>query len=121
MINIDELHQRLQILKEADMLSEVLFNKVLDVITLVVDRCPSGTQEQFEIFTTHFAIALNRIENGEEDFPINEQIASELSSSDGINDVTELLKEIETIIQFNIPDGERNLIIMHLLNMIERR
>lgn len=46
MINIDELHQRLQILKEADMLSEVLFNKVSDVITLVVDRCPSGLNKK---------------------------------------------------------------------------
>jgi transcriptional regulatory protein LevR len=110
-----ELQLRLQILKDAEQISEATQSGITRVIEMF-DR-EYGIkliEENGAMLVTHLAVACERIKRGELVDAIDEFIYQEIRENPHFQKAQEAVKMMEKELQLEIPEREQPFIIMHL-------
>lgn len=118
---LTELYERLEVLEVAEMISQDISKETKLVIEKIVEEVNPTDEDAFQIFVIHYAMSMQRIENGEVDFEVNEEIIESLKSNEGFEKSVELIDWIKTLSNRTIPKGEQNLLLIHLCNLSSRK
>ena len=72
------------------------------------------------MFCVHLAIALSRVEKGECESGIDDNVVTEIKQNGNYNEASKILDDIEGLFQVEIPEGEKILLLIHICNLLER-
>lgn len=112
------LKERISILEDAGVISAEVaefVNKVIDEDLMVfIDK-----ESVLEMFTTHLAMAAQRIAANQEVETLDDLIWSEVVHSSGIHQAEALYETIMKKSPFVFPEGERRFLLMHLCNLYQ--
>lgn len=110
------LKQRIDILEEAGVINAEVSTYVKEVIdTLSADY--ADKQNILEMFTTHLAMATQRVVTNAELENLDDMIWNEVVNSPAYDKAVELCNGIEAKAPCTFPDGEKRFLIMHLCNL----
>lgn len=111
---------RLQVLKEADMISEDTYEGVIRVIAMFENEYNIKlTEENASMLITHLCIACERIRKGEFVEEIDDFIYEEIRKNMYFEKAEQALKNMDKELQLEIPEREKPFIIMHLCALYE--
>ncbi|MDF2880296.1 MAG: hypothetical protein K0R54_853 [Clostridiaceae bacterium] len=113
-----ELDMRLDILKQANQIDEDIYNKLKDVIKMIEhNHGIKLNEENGAMLITHLSVALMRIKNQQLVNNADEEIFNEIKCSEFFNSSNEVIEDIQGIIHMEIPECEKDFIIMHLCTL----
>jgi transcriptional regulatory protein LevR len=116
-----DLMLRLRILREAGQLKEKNYEAILKVIELLNTRWGVVlTEDNGAAFTTHLAIAFERMDKSEPVAGIGDYIMQELTSQPCFSQSGEALKAIAVIYGREIPEYEEGYILIHLCTLFSK-
>ena len=112
------LKQRLVILEQAGQIDDKIIKIITELITIVEKELDVRlTEDNGSMFVTHMAVALSRIQKGEEVVPLDDSLLEEVKSSEIYKIVQSLIEKIEDELQIRIPQSEFGYIALHLCNL----
>jgi transcriptional antiterminator len=115
-----ELDIRLQILKDADQISEETFEALKRIIQMFKNKWSINlTEDNGAMLITHVSVALERIKKGEEIEGIDSEIYSQIKNHCDFEKCRKVLKDIAYEAGINIPEYEETFIMMHLCTLFE--
>jgi transcriptional antiterminator len=115
-----ELDIRLQILKDADQISEETFEALKRIIQMFKNKWSIHlTEDNGAMLITHLSIALERIKKGEEIEGIDSEIYSQIEGHCEFEKCRKVLKDVTNEAGINIPEYEETFIMMHLCTLFE--
>ena len=120
MIDKNSIIVWLDILLEANIISTTVRGKSEAVIDKFITISNDFDQEKMEVFCVHMAIALSRVEKGECEAGLDENIVAEIKQNAKYVEASKILDEVKDLIQVEIPDGEEILLLIHICNLLER-
>ena len=88
--------------------------KIVELIT----ECGSPMdEEKMAMFTTHIAMAIQRILNGDVENPLEEAVLEELRKEEAYEKADEVAEKIYDIIEVEFPETEKEYLVVHLCNL----
>lgn len=111
------LDQRLEILESSGMISSKTAAWTRNILQLLSLSSQKKEQEKLEMFVTHVAMALQRIQNGQYEKPLDRSIVNELEKEKKYGDAKEFVEKIRKIVGVEIPETEAEYLIAHLCNL----
>lgn len=116
---MEQLLERLEIMRNANILSQNNMEKVISMIHLLKnDYNIQMTEENSGILVTHVAMYLGRKDTSNVD-SLDEDSLKEIRESKYYDLSENMLKKIEKNILGNIKKNERNFILLHIINMLD--
>lgn len=113
-----ELDMRLDILKQANQIDEDIYSKLKAVIKMIDSKYGIKlNEENGAMLITHLSVALMRIKNQQLANNADEEIFNEIKCSEFFNMSNEVIEDIQNVIQMEIPECEKNFILMHLCTL----
>lgn len=115
---MDEILLRLNILLDTKQIDEKNFQILVKLIEMVEKELSIIVKEEKgSMFVTHMAIALMRIQKGEEIPPMDKDLLDEIKSSTAYKNIPKVIQKIEKEFNIKIPEDERGYIALHLCNL----
>lgn len=115
-----ELTTRLDILKDANQISQETYNILIKIIEdLKLKRNIELTEENGAMFITHLASALTRIEKNESLNKIEEFIFDEVKRDTNYELAVEITNDLEKLTK-KLPEEERDFIEMHICTLLNK-
>lgn len=74
-------------------------------------------EEKMAMFTTHIAMAIQRILNGDVENPLEEAVLEELRKEEAYEKADEVAEKIYDIIEVEFPETEKEYLVVHLCNL----
>lgn len=109
------LKQRLDLLEKTKQINGDTVKALENFIKVVEDRLNIKiTEENGSMLVTHIALAISRIEKGEEIVALEDSLLKELKSSPNYEIIPSLIEELEKELDINIPESEYGYIGLHL-------
>ena len=112
------LKQRMQTLRDAGVISGEIADFMDQVIDLLAERFPSAQQEKLEMFTTHLAMAAERIRKGETVDELDEGTWEEIRGSEHFAKAKDFMDEMLAICPVDFPEGESRFMMLHICSML---
>lgn len=112
------LKERIEILKEADVINEKTSVYVLTVIEQLEEEF-SEKEQILEMFTTHLAMCIQRVLNHEEVEELDDLIWKQVQETSGYEEANKLLQKLLINAPCEIPEGEKKFLLMHLCNLYQ--
>lgn len=112
------LKERISILEGAGVISV----EVAEFVNKVIDEDLMGFMDKesvLEMFTTHLAMAAQRICTNQEVETLDDIIWSEVVHSSGIHQAEALYDKIMKKSPCDFPEGEKRFLLMHLCNLYQ--
>ena len=110
---------RMQIMEQGGVIS----NKVACFMNLVIDlmkeRFPEWSQEKEEMFTTHLAMATERISKGDIVETMDETAWEDVKGCGGFPEAESFFAKMMEISPVDFPESEKRFILLHICNMLE--
>ena len=113
----ETLYQRLDILEQAGLIAKSVAEQTDKIIGLIYEDNPEVDLEKMEMFTTHIAMAMQRISNGEEENPLGEEVLEGLEEEDVYPQVAALAEKLCEVVDIEFPQVERDYLLVHLCNL----
>lgn len=112
------LLMRLNLLLDAGEIDEDII-QIIKEFTEIIERELSLTitEKNGSMLVTHMAMALARIEKGEEILPLDDVLMGEVKTSDIYDRVPLLISKLEEKFNIEIPESEFGYIALHLCNL----
>lgn len=110
------LKDRIEILRSA----AVIQDSVAEYVNHVIDQLEPFHYEEskMEMFTTHLAMAVQRIlTNGEVD-TLDDAIWDDVKQSSSFKEAQDLFAELKKDAPVEIPESEEKFLLMHLCNLL---
>lgn len=114
---MSELKERINILKEGEVINELTAHFVLDIIDQELKEFDS--LNALEMFTTHLAMATQRILNQEEVDYLNDEIYQQVEKHPSFSNAFKLYTSIVSKAPCVFPEGEKRFLLMHLCNLYQ--
>jgi transcriptional regulatory protein LevR len=115
-----ELYTRLQIMKDAGLISEETFEGLNQIIEMFNSKWNVElTEENGAMLITHLSVAIERIKKGEIIEGIDSEIYSEIKKHKDFDRAKQMLKNIEEVAAADMPESEETFIMMHLCTLLE--
>ena len=113
---VNMLKERMDILQQASVISQEVSDYVKQVIDLLE---PSFSEKEsvMEMFTTHLAMATQRILNQDEVEQLDDCIWNDVLKSPCYDFAEQTFKMIENLAPCKFPEGEKRFLMMHLCNL----
>ncbi|HBE79363.1 MAG TPA: sugar transporter [Firmicutes bacterium] len=117
-----ELRKRIQLLVEGKVIFPEVGTMINRLISYFESKQPNLIRdEQFEMFITHLAMAVQRLTNGEElSRTIEDSIFAEVQAAVSYDSAGQICSEMEQELGCNLPECEKRYILLHLCNLIQK-
>ena len=112
------LKQRIQILKMGGIIGEDVAEFMNKVIDMMAADYPQITMDPAAMFTTHLAMALERIKKGEIVEALDEEIFAEVLETPEYPMAVEFRNKMLAFCPVEFPESEAQFIAMHICNML---
>ena len=113
-----DLSFRLGLLKDGGQIDQETYEKLLKVPEIVKDRWGIELlEENGAMLITHMSAALMRVKRGEAVSPMEEEIILQLRGEKDYESSQCLLRILEEELEINLPEEEKEFIIMHLCTL----
>ena len=112
------LKDRIEILRSAAVINDNVaqyVNKVIDALEKY-----QFDESKMEMFTTHLAMAVQRIMTNGEVEHLDESIWSEVKIFDTFNEAKQVYASIISDAPTQIPESEEKFLLMHLCNLLQK-
>lgn len=110
-----DLKQRLDLLEKTGQINKNTVKALENFVKVIEDRLNIEiTEDNGSMFITHIALAISRIEKGEEIAPLDDLLLAELKASPNYESIPSLIEELEKELDINIPESEYGYIGLHL-------
>ncbi|MBW9212983.1 MULTISPECIES: hypothetical protein [Terrabacteria group] len=117
----ESLLERLKILLDAEMISKQNYFETMLVMKKLFEKINCLDQERMEVFATHYATSIQRIDNKDEDFEVDINIRNSILEMPNSKEITDVLEEIKSLTKRQYPIGEETLLLVHLSNLITNK
>lgn len=116
-----DLKERLNILKTAGSIDNEIYENVIEVIgKFTTNWNIELNEENGAMLITHLATALARIKKGEAISHLDESILEELKSYEKYYHAEEILKDMVSIVDSDIPESEEQYLMMHVCSLLQK-
>ena len=112
------LKRRIGILRNAGVISPEIADFVDRVIDLLAERFPQTEKERLEMFTTHLAMAAERIRKGETVSDLGEEIWDDIQGIEHFSQAVDFMDEMMTFCPVEFSEGERRFMLLHICSML---
>ena len=112
--------ERLDILLQANAISEETFNLAHKVISLMKQE-HGVSEEQLEMMITHLVMATERVYRGEIVAIMEEDIFSSIRKDENYEIAKDILEWISTISKVEFPQSEQQYMLLHLCNLLKMK
>lgn len=112
------LKERLEILRESGLIEGHTAEQTLKIIGLLCAREQRPDMEKLETFTTHIAMAMQRIQKGELEQPLAEETLEDLQREASYKEAEKLAQQIYETVEVDFPQAEREYLMVHLCNLL---
>jgi hypothetical protein len=112
------LKDRIEILRSAAVINDNVaqyVNKVIDALEKY-----QFDESKMEMFTTHLAMAVQRIMTNGEVEHLDESIWNEVQIFDTFNEAKQVYANIVSEAPVQIPESEEKFLLMHLCNLLQK-
>ena len=113
----ETLYQRLEILEQAGLIERRVAVQTDKIIGLIYQGKPEVDTEKMEMFTTHIAMAMQRILKGEEENPLAEAVLEGLKEEPCYEEAVALAQKVYETVDIAFPQTEQEYLIVHLCNL----
>lgn len=117
MDNKEALRQRLGILEKNGLISSQTVTWIDRVLELLFERQQKMKLEKLEMFTTHLAMALQRILDGRYEKAIDRSVLEELKEEKTFAEAEAFAQQIQKAVEIEIPSVEQEYLIVHLCSL----
>lgn len=115
-----ELKERLDIFMNSGQISTKEFEAFLEIIERFDDFGISLNEENGAMLITHLCVAINRIRNNDLVKDFDSEMYAEIENNKSFHKSKDAFSMIQEILQIQIPDCEKDYIIVHLCALFER-
>ncbi|CAM3168790.1 PRD domain-containing protein [Streptobacillus ratti] len=116
---MEKLKVRIDILKQAGIINEEMFYKILKVIDMFKEKYNiTLNEENASMFITHLAMLLKRMKNNEEINALEDDELEELKNFSSYDMAKEIYFSIEEILGEKIAENEYGFMITHLITLL---
>ena len=112
------LKMRIQILKNGGIIGEDVAEFMNKVIDMMAADYPQIGMDPAAMFTTHLAMALERIKKGEIVDALDEEIFAEVLEAPEYPDAVQFREKMLSFCPVQFPESEAQFIAMHICNML---
>ena len=113
-----DLSFRLGLLKDGGQIDQETYEKLLRVPVVIKDKWGIELlEENGAMLITHMSAALMRVKRGEAVNPMEEEIVLQLRNEKDYESSKLLLKEMEEELEIELPEEEKEFIILHLCTL----
>lgn len=112
------LKQRIQILHAGGVISEDVAQFMNQVIDMMAADYPQISMDPAAMFTTHLAMALERIKKGEIVEALEPEIYAEVTECPEYPMALEFRQKMLALCPIDFPESEAQFITMHICNML---
>ena len=111
------LKERIDILQQGQVISP----EVAEYSKKVIDLLEDGNYDEakMEMFTTHLAMATERVKKNEPVETLDDSIWQQISSDRCYDKATNMFDKIVSICPVVYPEGERKFLMMHLCSLLQ--
>lgn len=113
---MENLYERLDILEQAGLITPFVSEQAKKIVELITECGSPMDEEKMAMFTTHIAMAIQRILNGDVENPLEEAVLEELRKEEAYEKADEVAEKIYDIIEVEFP--ETRLVCMELRQRI---
>lgn len=112
------LKMRMKILRDSGIISPETADFMERVIDLMEETFPAVPQDHAERFTTHMAMAAERVRTGELADPLAPDAWKEVTACDEYAKSRAFLARVTPLSPVEFPESERQYLLLHLCTML---
>jgi PRD domain protein len=112
------LKDRIEILRSASVINDTVAQYVNKVIDTLEEY--HFDEPKMEMFTTHLAMAVQRIMTSGAVEQLDESIWNEVQTFDTFNEAKQVYANIVSEAPVQIPESEEKFLLMHLCNLLQK-
>ena len=112
------LKERIEILRSAAIINDDVAQYVNKIIDTLEEY--HFDESKMEMFTTHLAMAVQRIMTNGEVEHLDESIWNEVKNFDTFNEAKQVYANIVSDAPVQIPESEEKFLLMHLCNLLQK-
>ncbi len=113
------LKMRMDILEQGGVISKRIADYMRGIIDIMGKKFPDIVSEKAVMFTTHMAMALERISNGQIVEPMEDYMWEEVKASPNFTKAEEFYCFIKHNIPVSIPESELQFLLLHICNIFQ--
>ena len=114
---MENLYERLDILEQAGLITPFVSEQAKKIVELITECGSPMDEEKMAMFTTHIAMAIQSILNGDVENPLEEAVLEELRKEEAYEKADEVAEKIYDIIEVEFPETEKEYLVVHLCNL----
>ena len=114
----ESLYTRLELLESSQVISGEIADGSKKAVDLILEVKPKAEQSKLEMFTTHLAMAGQRVVDGQEQHPLDEDILEEMKTEDVYEEAVALRDGILKNFKVEFPESEKNFLSVHLCSLL---
>lgn len=114
------LKTRIQILEQGNVISQEVAKYVNEVIDMIYAEIEEPDMSKAEMFTTHIAMATQRVCNNEAVEELDDDTWMEITKSENYGIAVTFCEKMLKKAPVPCPDSERRFIMLHLCNLLEK-
>lgn len=111
------LKTRMMILNQGNVIDNEIKDFMDASIDLLHEEYPSIEDEKFVMFTTHLAMASQRIKNGEIVELMDDAMFSQITQTEHFAKASDVIAKLNEIANIKFPESEQQYILLHLCNI----
>lgn len=109
--------ERFEILKKSGLITEQAVVQVKKILELLEEQGWQLDEEKLVMFTTHMAMALQRIVNGQYEEPLDRAILESMKTEKTYPKARTFAKKIKEAVNVELPEVEEEYILVHLCSL----
>lgn len=112
------LKERIEILVQGSVISRQTGDFVNEVIDMLMNEYSKINEDGAQMFTTHLAMATNRVANQEPVEELDSELWKEVLKEKNFEKAVSVYERVKEMSFVNYPESEREFLVMHLCNVL---
>lgn len=111
------IFERLEILEKSGLITRQAVVQTEKMLELLEAKGRDPDPEKLVMFTTHMAMALGRIGNGQQEEPMDRAVLEDIKEESAYAEAQAFMEELKKIMDTELPESEEEYMIVHLCNL----
>ena len=116
----EQIMKRIEILEDNHVISHNVGNSTIKILDGVIASLKDLDEEKIGMFITHFAMAAQRIENGNIEQSMDREVWKTVKMDETYNMAKSLLQHLLKDLDIKFPDSEKEFLLLHLCNVLHK-